>query len=144
VEAPGKAGAASEDAAAMAIHPPNEEERKGENPDSENVDAGQPSEMEEGKHTLDPSLRVYEPWIREVSNRHLCEEIRAGLDDMHATINDINIALAANHQRLTYGHVPRTAQEAFVLAVKPALQVIVGHCRRASRTCSPTPSNACS
>ena len=68
----------------------------------------------------DPALEMYKPWLEQVLNRSLPFFDEEVPDDQHAA------TLAANHQRRTFGRIPRQAMDAFRAAAIPALQTMAG------------------
>ena len=79
--------------------------------------------MEDTKDTLvnDPALDMYKPWLQEVTERLLPD---TRFENVSA--EQCLAAQAANHQRRTFGKIPRQAGPSFLAAVTPALQVMAG------------------
>jgi Reverse transcriptase (RNA-dependent DNA polymerase) len=69
-------------------------------------------------------LAIYQPWLKEVAARAFQPVNDA--EEQGYTEEQILAAQAANHQRRTFGRIPREAREPFVAAVLPALQVLIG------------------
>ena len=70
----------------------------------------------------DPALEMYRPWLQDVTQRGT----QYDLGGQGWSAEQMLAAQAANHQRRTYGRIPRQAANAFLTAVRPALQVMVG------------------
>ena len=88
------------------------------------------SEVKEDEDLLDartirqmdnPALQMYKPWLQEVLGRSPPLDL-----DQDAPDELLIATLAANHQRRTFGRLPRQAGDAFRSAVIPALQTMAG------------------
>src|SRR4051812_12518465 len=103
-------------------HPEEERER-----DREKAEATEPLRDEDWAafdarvlQVDDESLRMYVPWLQEVLNR------KPQLDPGNCSLEQLFAAQAAHHQRRTFSRIPAQAGDAFLAAVRPALQVMVG------------------